>query len=218
MRDDEQAEFGRMWNDCWAMYSKTVSPGILNLAFQALRRYELADIARALTRHMNDPDAGQFAPKPADVVRNIDGSKETRAMQGWSKAEKAIRSVGPYQSVVFDDPIIHAVIADMGGWCALNTITEEELPFKAREFEKRYQGYALRPPTEYPRKLLGISEATNTKGGFKTPQPILIGDTKRAQLVYEGGSECSGPKMVRMGSEAQKTVTALLDVKQAESA
>lgn len=218
MREDQKSEFGRMWTDCWAMYGKSVSPGVLDLAFQALRRYELSDISRALSRHLNDPDAGQFAPKPADVVRNLDGSKETRAMLAWSKVEKAIRRVGSYQSVVFDDPIIHAVIQDMGGWCDLNKITEDETPFKAREFEKRYQGYALRPPSEYPRTLSGIFEATNRLNGHKTQPPVLLGNKDRAVLVYQNGSDETGIKMHRLDVDIQKTVAAITDARQEKSA
>lgn len=215
------AEFGKfaeVWTQCWDFYGKSVTEGTLRLAFEALKRYELKDITIGLTRHMNDPDAGQFFPKPADVVRNIDGSKSSRAMLAWSKVDKAIRSVGHYRSVVFDDPIIHCVIADMGGWIGLNSITEEEMPFRAREFEKRYQGYVMRPISEYPRKMIGVAEAHNSSKGHKVEPPVLIGDSNLAESVYRLGMDEPKPFAVTLGSLANKAVAHLTDNRTKERA
>jgi len=58
-------------------------------------------------------------PKPADIIRAIKGNSQTQSLQAWSKVEDAIRLVGPYRSVVFDDLAIHGVLQEMGGWVKL---------------------------------------------------------------------------------------------------
>lgn len=218
MSDDEFEQFAEMWSDCWSFYGRSVTPGTLNLAFQVLQRYELTDISAALTRHLNDPDAGQYYPKPADVVRNIDGAKASRGLLAWSSVNKAIRTVGPHESVVFDDPIIQAVISDMGGWVDLNKVTEDEMPFRAREFEKRYQGYILRPPAAYPRRLVGIAEAKNGEASRDIAPPVLVGDRGSAAMVYQRGGDSSGPSVTRLSGPVNKAMAALVDSKTRGSA
>lgn len=185
----ERQDFREMFETVWALYSKNITKNVLTIYWEALKRYTIEDIRHALNVHVQNPDAGQFLPKPADLIKILDGSTETVALQAWSKVEKAIRSVGPYQSVVFDDPIIHTVILDMGGWINLNNMMEDEVPFKAREFEKRYQGYALRRPDTYRRKLTGMAQADAERRGHKVRPPILIGDREKAKALFVNESE-----------------------------
>lgn len=190
MLDSDRSQFYALMTGLFELYGKKASKELLGLYYGALKSYEIADLVRAANQHSLDPDAGQFMPKPADFVRHIDGSKQTRAMRGWTAVDKAIRFVGPYESVVFDDPIIHAVIQDMGGWLSLcDTKTEDDLKFRRHEFEKRYQGYALQGGTsEYPARLVGLTEADCARLNKPVPAPKLIGDPERARRVLLTGS------------------------------
>ena len=173
------------------LYAKTISSHLIDIYWQALKRFELIDVQAALEAHINNPDSGQFFPKPADVVRFIEGSGETKALQAWAKVEKAIVQVGGYQTIVFDDPLIHAVIEDMGGWIKLCSIKNIDMPFRANEFQKRYMGFVSKHPCRYPKTLCGIAELDNTKNGYATDAPLLIGDAKRAEQVIKSGSGAS---------------------------
>jgi hypothetical protein len=127
-------------------------------------------------------------PKIADVSKMLGGTSNDRAQTAWAKVDKAVRHVGTYRSVVFDDPIIHRVITEMGGWISIGTKTDNEWPFVAKEFETRYRGYSMRGERpEYQPVLIGISDAHNSKEGFKTEQPMLIGDAEKAQEVMRLG-------------------------------
>lgn len=193
MRDDEFEAFAAAWTNAWELTGKTVSPNAILFAFECLRRFDLADVTAALSAHACDPDAGQFSPKPADVIRHLRGGKADRALLAFTKAFTAASHVGSYQSVVFDDPIIHAVLADMGGWvefCQYDIGENgERKGFLEREFTSRYAGYALRPPTRFPRKLTGIFEAVNSCGGYAVPAPQLIGNREAAERVYLAGND-----------------------------
>lgn len=192
MQETDYEGFAKAWTRAWDLYGKPISSGAIDLSYEALQRYDLAAITRALTAHVNDPDTGQYPPKPADIVRLIDGRKEDRAQQAWTKVEHAARRVGHCASIIFDDPLIHAVISDMGGWIDICMTDEDELPFRAREFEKRYQGYLLggRAP-HYPRQLTGRIDQVNNATGYvdvKEP-PMLIGDPEQAQAVLQNGGD-----------------------------
>lgn len=104
---------------------------------------EVAAIA-AFRAHRTDPDKGKFAPTAADIIRRVAGGKEEHARFAWSEVRRAIRMIGPYQSVKFDDPLIPTIIDEMGGWGRLNEMSSESVPFRAKEFIERYVTYASR--------------------------------------------------------------------------
>lgn len=210
MRDNERKEFCDLAHSVWSFYRQTLTPMMTQILWQALRGYDLQAISKAFDKHLMNPDTGQFPPKPADIVRLLDGGTEDQAQLAWAKVDKAVRQVGAYQSVVFDDAVIHAVLMDMGGWIALGNCTEDEWPFKAREFEKRYRGYTLRGMVQYQRQLTGIAEAQNQQAGRQVQPPIMFGDAGRCRLVYQGGQDRVVPLMRAMSADDLKPALALV--------
>ncbi len=118
-------------------YGKDLSRFALDVWWNALKPYDLPAIIEAFNAWLRNPDAGQFAPKPADIIRMLDGRTEDRALMAWAKVDKGVRSVGTHRSVVFGDAVIHRVLHDMGGWMALGQKSEDEWPFVAKEFATR---------------------------------------------------------------------------------
>ena len=183
MQDNNKAQFKEMLTASWGLYGKTLTPQMLTLFWESLKKYEISEISGAISRHTVNPDTGQFAPKPADIVKYIEGSSDDMSLKAWSKVEETIRRKGVYvEGLVFDDPIIHAVLKDMGGWvqmCA--TPTEQDLHFQSIEFCKRYKGFMYRGNFEYPAKLKGL---------VADGEPVLmIGSQEKASQVLIGGSE-----------------------------
>ncbi|WP_050009352.1 DUF6475 domain-containing protein [Candidatus Glomeribacter gigasporarum] len=170
-------------------YGKDLSRFTLSLWWCAMRPYDLAAVTDALNRHCVNPDTGQFLPKPADVVRMLGGSTQDAALIAWAKVDQAVRGVGPYQSVVFEDALIHRVLAEMGGWIPLGSKTEDEWPFVRNEFVNRYRGYRMRSETpDYPPVLIGLFEAQNRQSGYSVQPPVLVGDVEAAKRVMHGGT------------------------------
>jgi Domain of unknown function (DUF6475) len=190
MLDEEFRSFNKIWKGVIETYGKEPSDMATTVAFSVLKRYDLHDIKRALTHHINDPDQGRFQPKPADIVRQLEGDPESRSLQAWTKVEKAIGSVGPYESVVFDEPEIMRAIQDMGGWIELCKINNDELPFKRNEFVTRYRGFLNGKLDTWPKKLIGIAEAGNSVTGHQKfiKSPRIIGNDEKAALVYQRGA------------------------------
>lgn len=188
MHPTEKPAFSVILTGCLQeLYDKPVSPALLNLWFACLQHYPSAEVQGAFERHLVNPDSGQFPPKPADIVRLIDGSGDGQALLAWAKTERALRTIGGYRSVVFDDPLIHAVISDMGGWIRLCEGQADELPFRQQEFAKRYRALLLATPPAYPAHLCGRTEMGNRSGGFAAERPLLIGDPDRAARVLLNG-------------------------------
>lgn len=172
-----------------SFYGKEVSAFALDVWWNALRAYDLPAVIDSFNRHLMNPDSGQWLPKPADIVKMFGGRTQDRALMAWSKVDRAVRSVGNYESVAFDDPLIHRVLQEMGGWIGMGQKTEDDWPFVAKEFENRYRGYAMRSETpDYPPVLIGIAQAHNEQKGHKSDRPRLIGNAEQAELVMAGGS------------------------------
>jgi len=194
MNKDFRTEFVELYLAVSGIYKKPgtpdVNPVVYDIFYEAVKPYGYEAVKNAFSTHIKNPDTGQFMPKPADIVRIIDGTAADNSMQAWSKVVKAISAAGMYATVVFDDPVIHLVIRDMGGWIYLCQTDEDELKFRCHEFSNRYKAYkgSGRLPS-YPKMLYGIAESENSAKGVEHYDKIkLIGDPSKAQAVLEKGS------------------------------
>jgi hypothetical protein len=185
MKESDKKRFGLILVGVAEVYGKELSKQAASIWFNILKEYEIETISLAFTSHISNPDTGQFFPKPADIIKAIGGTNTDASFIAWTKVDQAMKLVGPYRSVVFDDPIIHAVIDDMGGWIFFGEKDENEWPFIGNDFQKRYKGYKERNSTPaHNKKLVGIHEAGNRKDGFEIEKPFLIGDKEKAKKVF----------------------------------
>lgn len=190
MNRQEQMQFTDMLADAYSLYGKELKKGVLEIYLNGLDKYSISELSGALSRCVLNTDTGQFVPKPADIIRQLEGDNQTAAALAWTKAYSAIGRVGPYRDIVFDDALIHRVIDDMGGWVRLCSIDDEQVPFVENNFVRRYQGYHNRKITpKYLNCLQGIASTGNQGDGYKKQHPILFGDKDKAMIVFNGGSE-----------------------------
>ena len=190
MNPADRGEFARLLTDALAFYGKDVSRFALDVWWQACQPFTLDQVSRALTRHAMDAERGQFAPKPADLVRQLSGTVSDKAMLAWGKTLDAASRVGAYTDVVFDDPAIHAVIEDLGGWPKFCRGDVKDLSYLQHRFSQSYTAYVGRGEFDYPRRLMGDRSPDDvyTKRGLPPPKPAVIGDVERARQVYRVGA------------------------------
>ncbi len=192
MQKHDAPRFAAAMTACSEYYGRTLSDPIIEIYWRGLEVFDIQAVEVAFQAHIRNPDTGQFFPKVGDIVKLIEGATGDRAQVAWSKVHFAVRCIGPYQSLVFDDPIIHLVLTDMGGFGQLCNVRTDDMPFRAKEFEQRYRAYAVRPQLpDYLPRLVGETEANNRNGGYleHIPEPVVIGDTTKAQAVLAGGKE-----------------------------
>lgn len=187
MQEHDKKAFAELMVGLGEYYSVEVSRQKMLMYWQGLSCYDLPDVQRAFAQHMRNPGNGRFFPKIADVAEILDGGSKDRAAVAWSKVHNAVRTIGPYQSVVFDDPLIHCVLRDMGGWIALCDVASDKMGYRQNEFERRYAGYATSGilPDDVPNRMIGEAEGENRARGLLThiPKPILVGDMEKARQV-----------------------------------
>lgn len=190
MKIEDFDKFQQGITGVYAFYDKEINDFALDLWWNSLKHFDLDAVIQAFGRHVVNTESGKWLPKPADIIRMLQGSTQDTALAAWAKVDKAVRLKGPYVDVVFDDPLIHRVLHDMGGWIQLGEKNDDEWPFVAKEFENRYRGFRERNDApEYPAVLVGIANAYNSSKGLEMQPCILIGDkTKCEKVMSNGGS------------------------------
>lgn len=124
-------------------------------------------------------------PSPAEIrefcLEMKEDQLQVRILTAKNKLKQAISSVGTYSSVAFDDPILHLIIRDCGGWCQLGRMQNDALEnFLKWDFPKSYKAYVGRKNTEIPTHFLGIER--NEK------EIVYVGNEEQAKkwiLAYE---------------------------------
>lgn len=188
MTPQDNRRFLALLTGVHSFYRQDITDFAVGVWTRAMQPYAIEVIERAFDAHASDPKAGTFMPKPADLIRLLDGSHEDRAAMAWSKVYRAISTVGGYSTVAFDDGAIHAAIADIGGWPAVCSGTVDELPFLQRRFCMAYTSHA-KAASPYPPMLLGRHDMTNAIGGHRSQKPVLIGNEVAAMAVIASGSD-----------------------------
>jgi hypothetical protein len=187
--DKERKRFLTLLTGVAAYYEKTLPVTVIELYWQGLCQFELEDIEKAMWAHAQSTDeAGRWMPKVADLKQKLEGRTQDKASIAWAKVDQAVRMVGPHRDVVFDDPIIHRVLSDMGGWIWLNQQNDKEWPFVCHRFQQAYRGYLLLADLpKFPPLLTGIANAHNQLSGRPHEKPVLIGNHEDAAHVLELG-------------------------------
>lgn len=190
MQQTDRAPFAQLVTDVHAYYRQDCSQFVLSVWWSACEHFDLEQVRRAMTAHAKDADAGRFCPKVADIVRVLQGTRTDRAAIAWGKVHEAIGAVGAYQDVVFDDPAIHAVLEDLGGWPKVCRTEAKEMGFMQHRFCEGHRAYTSRGEFEYPRRLMGDRSPDHEyeAKGIPLPRPALVGDRAIARKVFEGGT------------------------------
>ena len=173
MIDSDRKAFAEALGGTFELYEKHFTTVMMKLWFAALSNYSIGDVCNALSAHVLNPDTGQYLPKPADVVKHIDGTKkeasaelEFIAQAAWLSIPKAINGVGQYRTPQFHDPITTACVSVIG-WKVLCNMTEREADWKLKKFVELYQQFSTKPLDQLPSNIQGLEDVQRLKVGFK---------------------------------------------------
>lgn len=74
MKETDKAAFFALLADVHDLYGEVCSQQAAELWFSTLRAQKLDEIRSAFESHLRHPQFGRFPPKPADVMRELDGN------------------------------------------------------------------------------------------------------------------------------------------------
>lgn len=188
---DEKRRFAALITGLSDYYRQEISKAVLSLYWEGLKQYDYEAIEKAAWAHTQSPDeSGRWMPKISDLTKALQGRTVDQASVAWAKVDRAVRTVGPWVDVSFDDPLINRVLQDLGGWIKIAELTDEkEWPFTEKRFITLYQGYKMRSePVDYPDRLIGLANASNGAEGQLKQGVKLIGNEEKAKQVLLSGS------------------------------
>ena len=128
----------------------------------------------------------RFFPKPAELLELLGSGESDAATLAWLEVDRAVRQIGPYESVSFEDPAINSTIEAMGGWVRLGGVTLDQWKWSRKEFEGLYP-IMTRRRDGHPEYLPGVFELENSAKGFRVPDAKRIGPPKQKLKAITGG-------------------------------
>lgn len=188
MDKTEKIKFVTYIHDVAKLCRTEMNPEITDLWIELLSPWSFEDIRKAFIFYLRTE---KFMPSPSDIVNILAGNQEEAARRALTKVVSALDNPGPYRTVVFDDPVIHATLVELGGWLRpIGFRTDREYEFWRRDFLSYYDHFAkifMRGDLEYPSRLLGLTDRENASLGalgqqaLSTSKPVYIGDPSKAR-------------------------------------
>ena len=174
------------------MYDKEASKSLMRLYYAVLRHLAPEQFEKGVETLLMRKTFNKM-PLPAEILEAVGGKPEDAALLALHKLEKAMQDYGAYESVMFDDPVIHAVVERVDwngerGWIGICHMPLDELKWWKKDFPKAYAAYQGQG-VKTANALLGIHDAHNMGivKGYE-PKIRLIGDEVKAKALLENKS------------------------------
>lgn len=148
------------------IFDKEVTKALSGAYWQILTRFTDEQCISAFDRAIS---TCKFFPRPAELIEFINGSPQEMADKGQIEACKvlnAIKRIGGYEGVQFDDPVTVAVIEEgFGGWVRLCTDQrEKDEKWFIKDFTNMYASFK-RQGRKSIKHLPGRCETENFANG-----------------------------------------------------
>ena len=172
MQPGDSREFQALITQALAFWKRDVTEFTLSVWWEACQPFTLEQIRKALTSHAMHPERGGFEPRPNDFVRELQGTFTDRALMAWGRVSRAMSEVGAYATVDFGDPVIHAVVRELGGWSLICRIPNDEQQFLQKRFCDFFRTYTTRGVDEAPLALQGEHDSENAAKSLESPDGV----------------------------------------------
>ncbi len=133
----EFASFMRLTSKVTAVPNGKSVDEMIDALFALLEEYPFEVVKGAVRRHC---EVNKFFPMLADIVSQIKGTPDERALLAWGLVLKASNKYRLRESIRFPHPAIHFAIEQMEGWAEFfKTLTTENKDFRAKMFMSYYK-------------------------------------------------------------------------------
>ena len=170
MQDQDKSAFRDMMMAAGEVYGREITKPLLQMYFAALAQAGIDQVQAAMKAHMQNPDSGQFFPKPADLIKQMTGTTkqqdaaiEDRAAIAWACIERDIRRIGSYGTLKLEDKQALATVKAMGGWQSICQTETSKMEWKRKEFIRMYEAFERTPLEALPSSLPGRIELSEVK-------------------------------------------------------
>ena len=201
MENCRQGEFEARLGKLATLFKEKLTKDLLDIYWATLKDLDFNDYCMACSELAK---SNIFFPKPAEFRERVVVSLKTRAQLAYGKVQRGASKFGGDRTVIFDDPVIHAVIVNLGGWINYCKLLKDEVVWWRKDFEERYVNFtplvhsgALR----LVKRLPGLYEGKNVSDHLK--RPVFIGDMEKAKAwALDGEDEVKALEAVDYGKGA----------------
>lgn len=161
MNKNDMVEFAKIMATAGVVFDKEISKELCATYFDVFTDYDLDSIKKAFTQYIK---TNKFFPKPAEIIELINPSIniKDRAEAAWLQLLEGIRKHGYYDSVEFEDKVIHSCIRAMGGWSKVSD--REQDTWMHKDFINFYESFEGKPYHED--RIIGAIESRGGKHSF----------------------------------------------------
>lgn len=186
MKNEDKRAFFDLMMAAGEVYGREVTKPMAAIYFSALANASIEQVQGAMMAHMQNPDSGQFFPKPADIIKQMigttkqqDAAIEDKAAIAWACIERDIRRIGSYGTLKLDDKQALATVKAMGGWQSICQTEIGKMEWKRKEFIRMYEAFERTPLDALPSSLPGLIELSEAKAaGPVALDKLALGVTK----------------------------------------
>lgn len=186
MKNEDKRAFFDLMMAAGEVYGREVTQPMAAIYLSALASVSIEQVQEAMMAHMQNPDSGQFFPKPADLIKQITGTTkqqdaaiEDKAAIAWACIERDIRRIGSYGTLKLEDKQALATVKAMGGWQSICQTETSKMEWKRKEFIRMYETFERMPLDALPSSLPGRIEMSEVKqAGPVALDKLALGVTK----------------------------------------
>ena len=88
MNKNDVNQFSQVWRAACEVLGQTPSDAAIALSFQVLEKYDLSDVQKALSQHL---ETAKFIPKPADIIEILNKRDGRPDAESCGVSEESIK-------------------------------------------------------------------------------------------------------------------------------
>lgn len=126
----------------YGFYDKELTEFAIRVWKDACSEFDIDALAQAFNRHLRDPEAGRWLPKPADIIRQLRGDTNDAALIAWGHVMTSARAGGGFGPEF--TPAAKEAVQSLGGWSVICRADESQNGFLQRRFGDAFKAYRNR--------------------------------------------------------------------------
>ena len=170
------------------VFDKSITPQVTEIYFRTLEKFTADEVEKGISKACSTL---KFFPKPVELIDCISGGTGNladKAMVEACRVLEAIKNIGTYKTVCFDDAVTQAVITQQfGGWAKFGDLLVDSEKWFIKDFCMGYQAFARQSVRHYG-ALPGLSQLHNAHTGRERKEDVVyIGDVEKAKAIHAQG-------------------------------
>lgn len=153
--------FAALMLEMAALYRYPLGSKLMALYWQDLKVLSLSDLKIAWQKHRLTAEQGRYMPKPIDLLTAGASVVTEEAEQAWLDILQQVRDKGPYQRFEYSNPVVKAVVAELGGQGFFCQSSNLHLNHQRQLFIRCYQAYLGRVYDKQRQQLL-LADSNST--------------------------------------------------------